>query len=202
MNEERRKGKKAKTSVCKEEVSKEDSSAKDERESVLEEVKNPEDEIKKKDEEIAALKQEVKSFLEKFQRLGADFDNYKKRQENELSKARKFGLIDCLRSLMPFMDSFILAKSTDNEAKKSLEILWGQLVQILENLGFQIIDPKIGDDFDPNFHESISSEEKDGVEEGKILDVYQVGFMIESQIVRPARVKVSIKKEKENEDKK
>ena len=134
-------------------------------------------------------------------RLQADFDNFKKRTEKEWTERSRHANRKLVSDLLPLLDSFdkALEDANDNDDVESLRQglrgLHKQLLQILQREGLKEIDTK--GRFDPFLHEALMREEREDVEDGKILEVYQKGYAIEGKALRPARVKVATKKEPE-----
>ena len=134
-------------------------------------------------------------------RLQADFDNFKKRTEKEWTERSRHANRKLVSDLLPLLDSFdkALEDANDNDDVESLRQglrgLHKQLLQILQREGLREMDTK--GRFDPFLHEALMREEREDVEDGKILEVYQKGYAIEGKALRPARVKVATKKEPE-----
>ena len=134
-------------------------------------------------------------------RLQADFDNFKKRTEKEWTERSRHANRKLVSDLLPLLDSFdkALEDANDNDDVESLRQglrgLYKQLLQILQREGLREMDTK--GRFDPFLHEALMREEREDVEDGKILEVYQKGYAIEGKALRPARVKVATKKEPE-----
>lgn len=136
------------------------------------------------------LQAELKAAKDKYVRLYADFENYRKRMAAELADAQRSGKFEAIRVLLPALDD--LERALGFAQAKPEELLPG-LRSVVENfrrnLGSLGVEPVagVGADFDPRYHEAIGA--VDG-EEGKVLHVYQQGFRYGEMLVRPARVVV------------
>ena len=158
------------------------------------EEKKPEDPIAEKDKEISELTETLK-------RLQAEFENFKKRNEKDWTGRVKLANQRLITDLLSVLDSFDRAleesKKSDDSAsfRKGLEGLRRQFMQILQREGLKEI--KAEGKLDPFMHEALVSEEREDAEDGKILEVFQKGYALNSTPIRPARVKVAKKKEPE-----
>ncbi len=152
----------------------------------------PEDLMAEKGHEIAELTDTLK-------RLQAEFENFKKRNEKDWSERVKFASQQLMADLLPVLDSFDKAiedaKNNSNAAsiRKGIEGLHKQLLTTLQRDGLKEISTK--GKFDPFVHEALMREEREDLEDGDILEVFQKGYMLNSRPIRPARVKVAKKKE-------
>lgn len=154
------------------------------------------DEATKLREELAAMRREVEqalgregALLEKYQRLAADFDNFRRRarEENTASTAR--GRDQFLQALLPVLDNLELAlQHTDDQG---LKLLARQLQDTLVSQGVQVLNPE-GEAFDAKQHEAIGQEAREGVKSGTVVTVAQKGYATqEGRVLRPARVIVA-----------
>ena len=150
-------------------------------------------------------KQETKKELtETIQRLQADFENYKKRVENQDFEIKKYVKAEIITKLLSVLDSFELAlKNTENKEEfiKGVELIYSQLFQTLEDLGLRKIQTNECK-FDPYKHEVLITKESNK-EDGVILEELQKGYMLDDKVIRHTKVKISKKssKPKEEEDK-
>lgn len=140
--------------------------------------------------EIEFLKGELEASKNKFLRLYADFENYKKRILQDLEAAQRNGKFDAVRSMLGTLDD--LERALGFASVKPEDLIPG-VKTVLENfnrnlkgLGIEPV-PGVGADFDPRYHEAIAAVEGD---EGKVMHVYQQGFKLGEMLVRPARVVV------------
>jgi len=164
-----------------------------ENEKIEEKIQKEEAEVLKEAEKLEA---ELKSLKEKYLRLLADFDNYRKRTASDLEAARREGKLEVLRAVLPVLDD--LERALEHAEADPGAILEGvrkikdAFLRILAGLGVEEVPGK-GEAFDPAFHEAIGVIE--GEEDGRIAEVYQKGYRVGDFLVRPARVAVTKKKE-------
>ncbi len=165
-------------------------------EKILQEEAEVIEEAAKLEAELEAAKKELEGFKEKYLRLLADFDNYRKRTAAELEAAKREGRLEVLRAVLPVLDD--LERALEHAEAEPGAILEGvkkikdAFLRILAGLGVEEVPGK-GETFDPALHEAIGVVE--GEEEGKIAEVYQKGYKVGEFLVRPARVAVTKKKE-------
>ena len=132
---------------------------------------------------------------EALQRLQAEFENYKKRQQEEQASTMSRAKESVLNELLPALDNFDLASShlpkelESNSWAQGMQYVGQQLTQKLDDLGVVKLNP-ISEQFDHNIHEAIDHVQSDKPE-GIITDVLTPGYQIGERVVRPARVKVS-----------
>jgi molecular chaperone GrpE len=136
--------------------------------------------------------------VETLQRLQAEFENYKKRVEKENAEYCLLANGQLIRELLPVLDNFELAlghvkpeEKQDGGLSKGMELIYAQLVSILEANGVTPIQPAEGERFDPYCHEAMLTEQKEGVERNTILEVLQRGYMLRGRVLRTAKVKVT-----------
>jgi molecular chaperone GrpE len=139
---------------------------------------------------------ERKSLEDKLLRLRAEFDNYRKRQAREFHRLCSAGKRDLIEELLTVLDNVRRAEELSEEGHSADEILAGmfqtagQLGDILRREGLDRLKVESGDPFDPNVHEAMIAEEVEDAEHDLVLDVFQDGYMLEQELLRPARVKV------------
>ena len=127
------------------------------------------------------------------QQIQADFENYRKqamRRESGIVERASEGLVE---KLLPILDSFEAAVAqlpveTDAGVRKGVELVFAQLVGVLEGAGLERIDAD-GAPFDPNEHEAVMHEDGDG--EPKVAATMRTGYRLKGRVVRPAMVKVT-----------
>lgn len=165
---------------------------------VAEEVELVEDEIDSEEtsKTVETLEKERDESIDRFQRLAAEFDNYRKRQARDFKRLIEQGRRKMIEELIPVLDNFDRARQTCQGEHSDKEVVDGimqtsdQLISVLEKEGLAEIETIPGDPFDPNIHEAMAAE---SVEDGKVdivLEVYQKGYFFGQDLIRPARVKV------------
>ena len=136
----------------------------------------------------------LKEANEKYMRLAADFQNYKRRTENERKDIAAFANERIVKELLNVIDSFEraleTAKCEDDNFRNGVELIYKQFVTALAGFGVEVISTE--GEFDPNFHNAVMSEEVEGEKAGKILMVMQKGYTLNGKVIRPSMVKVSV----------
>ena len=139
---------------------------------------------------------EREALEDKFLRLRAEFDNYRKRQAREFHRLCSAGKRDLIEELLAVLDNVRRAEQLSEEGHSSEEILSGMfqtagmLGDILSREGLQRLSIQTGEHFDPNVHEAMIAEEVEDVDHDVVLEVFQDGYLLEQELLRPARVKV------------
>lgn len=118
------------------------------------------------------------------QRVQADFANYKRRVDGQRTEQRAQAALDLVRELLPVLDAGEAALA---QGHGDVAPVHGQLLGTLEKLGLSKVD-SAGEPFDPNVHEAVLHEEGDG--DAVVAEVLRAGYVWNSQVVRPAMVKV------------
>ena len=134
-------------------------------------------------------------YLALAQRTQADFENFRKRATRDAAAAADRGIEKLARELLPALDHLELAlqaaESHDaGDWTKGIRGIQDELLGALSRVGIQPFSPQ-GEPFDPNEHEAMAQQPSDEVAEGHVMQVYQQGYRINGQILRPARVVVS-----------
>lgn len=137
-------------------------------------------------------KQSSNEYLELAQRIQAEFDNYRKRNVEAVKEAEQKGVMKTVEKILPVFDSINSAKRqvTSEEFKKAIETLHSQLLQILEGMNVKKIEA-VGLPFDPNKHNAVLVEEREGFEPDIVLEELQEGFEMNGKVIRHSVVKVS-----------
>ena len=146
------------------------------------------------DEKLSALEKEVADSKDKYMRLAAEYENYRKRTANEKLSLYDDATAKAVTEILPVADSVRMAienlKDADPEVLKGVELISNQLAKSFEKLK---IEPygAVGDDFDPNLHNAVSMVDNEELGSGKIAAVFQTGFKIGDKIIRHAMVQVT-----------
>jgi molecular chaperone GrpE len=140
-----------------------------------------------------AVQDDAAKFLELAKRTQADFENYRKRMARENAAASERGAAKLAKELLPALDHLEIAlKSAEGhpEVIKGFALVRDELLAALGKSGIQAFSPQ-GEAFDPNEHEAMAQQPAEDAESGTVLQVYQQGYRINGQILRPARVVVA-----------
>jgi len=146
---------------------------------------------------LAEAQQMVNEEKDKYLRLSAEFDNYRKRTLKEKAELIKNGAEKTLTAILPVLDDFeralknMEASEETKAMKEGVELIFGKFQKILGQEGLQKIETE-GKEFDTDFHEAIAlipapSEDL----KGKILDCVQTGYMLNEKVIRHAKVAVA-----------
>ena len=148
-------------------------------------------------DELALAKEQSAQYKNNWLRTQADFENYKKRKENENKELIDFAREVVVAKLLPNLDTIQQAlvhtpedPSKLPEWKNGISGTLKQLEDTLQELGVRKID-SLGKKFDPNFHEAVK--EVPGEEDGIVVEEYQVGYELNGKVIRPSQVVISRK---------
>ena len=147
----------------------------------------------KKEEKKTSPADELKTANDKYLRLMAEYDNYRKRSQKE--KEGLYGDIkaDTVSKFLPVYDNLVraLAQSTEDEAyRKGVEMIMNQFNTTLEKLGVNRIE-SLGQKFDPSLHNAVMHVDDEEKGENEIVEVFQEGFKYGDKVIRFAMVKVA-----------
>ncbi len=152
-----------------------------------------EDEAKKAEEE-AKKAEEAES--ERYMRLMAEFQNFKRRVAREKSDIHAYANEKIVGELLPVLDNFERALDTeggDLEAyAKGMQLIFEQLKKALENAGLEEIKA-MDETFDPNVHNAVMTENLEDKEDGTVTKVLQKGYKLKDKVIRPSMVAVNKK---------
>lgn len=130
---------------------------------------------------------------ERYMRLMAEFQNFKRRAAREKSDIHAYANEKIVGELLPVLDNFERALSTNTEDiegyAKGMELIFTQLKTALEHAGLEEI-PALGEEFDPNVHNAVMTEDSEEHEDGHISKVLQKGYKLKDKVIRPSMVAV------------
>lgn len=138
----------------------------------------------------------AKEMKEKYFRVMADLENYRRRAAKEREELRDYAISTVIEDLLPAMDNLRLGleAAKQSEAAKSIadgfRMVADQLIKTLEGYGLQEHNPT-GETFDPNLHDCMSHQPDPEIEEGVVLQTIRPGYRLKSRLIRPAYVIVS-----------
>lgn len=138
-------------------------------------------------------KQKADEYKDMLQRLQAEFDNYRKRTQENSRVSRQDGICDVITELLPAIDNIErgLSLIKDQSARSGMEMILKQLVEVLAKFDVCEINA-IGQTFNPEFHHAIArGEDNEGGNEDKVTEVFMKGYQRKTKVLRPAMVKVS-----------
>ena len=163
------------------------------KEETTEEVEKKDLEQNSSDEVEEKLNSEIEELKNQLLRLQADFVNYKNRTEREKSNSIILANEGLILKLLPVLDNFNRAfthVNIEDEAIKGFVMIKEQFESILKTEMVEEIESD-GAVFDPNLHNAVMTESKDGVESGIVLETFEKGYKIKDKVIRPSMVKVS-----------
>ena len=147
-------------------------------------------------EKVDKLAEELKQSEDKYLRLYAEFENFKRRKNKEIETNNVYKSQKVITEILPSLDNLerALQVESDNEEIKSLlkgvEMVYEGLLNVLKSEGVELIETENAQ-FDPNYHHAVMQEEDSEKESGAILDTFQKGYKLKDRVIRPAMVKVN-----------
>ncbi len=147
-------------------------------------------------EKVDKLEEELKQSEDKYLRLYAEFENFKRRKNKEIETNNVYKSQKVITEILPSLDNLerALQVESDNEEIKSLlkgvEMVYEALLNVLKSEGVELIETENAQ-FDPNYHHAVMQEEDSEKESGAILDTFQKGYKLKDRVIRPAMVKVN-----------
>ena len=138
-----------------------------------------------KDEELAAL-------TDQYQRMLAEYANYKRRTEQEKQQIGAFTKADVLTALLTSVDNMekAIAAPAGDDYKTGVDMVLRQFMDALAKMGLEPVGVE-GEPFDPNVHNAVMREDADGIDEETVTAVFQKGYKLGDRVLRPAMVKVA-----------
>ncbi len=159
---------------------------------VVEEVEKTEVELL--NDRISELEVMNARLKNEYAKAYADTENIQKRLKNEFETSKKYRIQGFALDILPALDNLERAmndpKVENDSFKKGIEMIHGQIIHALNKEGVEEI-VALDQEFDPNFHQALMMETKDGVKPNTVIEVLQKGYKIKDRILRAAMVKVS-----------
>ncbi|HLV00722.1 MAG TPA: nucleotide exchange factor GrpE [Acidobacteriota bacterium] len=149
---------------------------------------------------IEELKAEKEELYDRWLRLQAEFENFRRRSQSEKEDAYQSGQAAVIKDLLLVVDACekglaSMEVVTDDPVilsfREGYELLLKQLQAVLDRYGVVEV-PGEGADFDPNIHEAVTREETDQYRDGEIIEEYRKGYLLKDRLLRPAQVKVAV----------
>ena len=154
------------------------------------------EELEKQFHEVTAEKQDL---FEQLQRVSADYANFEKRAPKQIADSVMYEKKAIIRSLLPAIDNFEHALSHASSANgeealdniiKGIQLVFDHMLDALKAHGVERIDA-LGQPFDPNLHEAMMRRSEPDKDDDIVLEVYQAGYMMGEQVLRPSKVIVN-----------
>ncbi|MBT2734281.1 nucleotide exchange factor GrpE [Bacillus sp. ISL-7] len=152
--------------------------------------------IDEKEQEIQLLKAKLEEADNRYLRLQADFDNFRRRTRLDLEASQKYRAQKLITDLLPAIDNFERAMKVeaDNEQTKTLlqgmDMVYRSLLDALKIEGVEPIE-SVGKEFDPHQHQAVMQGEDENYGSNIVTDEFQKGYMLKDRVIRPAMVKVN-----------
>jgi molecular chaperone GrpE len=160
------------------------------------------------EERLQAAEAKAEDNHDRFLRVMAEFENYKKRMDREMNDYRKYANESLIKDILPIVDNLQRALQITDEnnekvssaLREGVEMTLKGLLTSLEKFGVVPFESQ-DKPFDPNFHHAVMREESAGHSENTVVQELQKGYLIGDRLLRPAMVTVSKKTDSESEDK-
>ncbi len=152
--------------------------------------KRPEAELRELKKQLEAARTEAESANDKYLRMMAEYDNFRKRTAKEKEGVYADAYADCIENILPVLDNLSRAAGSENfeAVKKGLEMTAKAFEDALSKMGITEIETKT---FDPNLHNAVMHVEDENYGDGEIVEVFQKGYRKGDKIIRYAMVKVA-----------
>ena len=158
------------------------------------------DHLKEMETRLESVEQEAKEAHDRFLRVSAEFENYKKRSAREMDEFRKFANESLIREMLTVVDNLeraLNSSNNDNQANshiaEGVDMTLKEILKVFEKFNVKPIEA-LGKPFDPNFHQAAMREETNEHPENTVLNELEKGYMIHDRLLRPAMVVVSMPK--------
>jgi molecular chaperone GrpE len=141
-------------------------------------------------EELEAARRERDEYLDALQRLKAEFENSRKRQERERARILETASERLVVELLPVLDNLDRALEAEGDIREGVRATRDQLADVLGREGLLPVASD-GQPFDPNVHEAVMGQPSEEHEEGTILQTFERGYLLNGKPIRPAKVVVA-----------
>lgn len=162
----------------------------------LEEEQNfqAEQSIDSNNEELDKVLKENEELTTRFQRLQADFVNYRKRVEKEKESLVSYGVETLVLEILPILDNFERAMDVEKDKEdsffKGIEMIYDGLIGVLNKNGIEEID-SLEKPFNPEYHHAVGMEDSKEYDKDTIIRILQKGYIMKDKVIRPSMVIVS-----------
>ncbi len=159
----------------------------------VQQEETPKKKPSKKAAEIEALKTELEQMKDTYQRMLAEYANYKRRTEQEKEMIGAFTKAEILKALLPSVDNMERAMDIDasgTDYKSGVDMVMRGFIDALKGLGLEEIEAE-GAPFDPEIHNAVMREDAEDIDTETVTQVFQKGYRVGDRVIRPAMVKVA-----------
>ncbi len=145
---------------------------------------------------IAELEGQLETAENRYLRLQADFDNFRRRSRQDIEASEKYRAQNLITDILPAIDNFerALSMSVENEQTKSLqqgiEMVYNNLLEALKKEGLAPIEA-VGQEFNPHLHQAVMQVEDANFGSNIVVDEFQKGYVLKERVIRPSMVKVN-----------
>ena len=142
------------------------------------------------EEKLAALSKELEEKDDRFLRMAAEYDNFRRRSREEKDATYEVAKADTVAEFLPIIDNLERAAlyDDDSKVKEGLVMIAKSVESVLQKLGIESVGAA-GEKFDPNLHNAVMHDEDDSERENEITEVFQKGYKKGNRIIRFAMVK-------------
>jgi molecular chaperone GrpE len=153
-------------------------------------------EVNPLEKELEEVKAKLEEQENRYLRLQADFDNFRRRTRLDAEAAQKYRAQSLVTDILPALDNFerALKVDTDDEQLKAvlqgMEMVYRQLLEALQKEGVEAIEA-VGQPFDPYQHQAVMQVEDDSFEPNTVVEEFQKGYRLKDKVIRPSMVKVN-----------
>ncbi len=143
-----------------------------------------------KDSELMEVKKQLADTSDKYLRVLAEYDNFRKRSQKERDSIYSDAYVDCVKNMLPIIDNLerVLTLEGDETFMAGLKLIVNQTHEALNKMGVHEIECKT---FDPNLHNAVMHVEDEAYGENEIVEVFQKGYVYGEKVIRYAMVKVA-----------
>ena len=162
-------------------------------EETVEVVEEATEEVSEEAKKLAESEAKAAEYLDRWQRLMAEFDNYRKRSEKEKADSYDYAVSNTVSELLPVIDNFeraLKVESTDKALFAGVEMIYKQMMGLLEKMHVTPIEA-IGKEFDPNLHNAIMHIDDETLGENMVAEELQKGYLYKEKVIRHSLVKVA-----------
>lgn len=152
--------------------------------------KNDAAEVNSQEKELNETKKQLAETADKYLRVLAEYDNFRKRSQKERDSIYGDAYVDCIKNMLPIIDNLerVLTLDGDERFMDGLKLIVNQTHDALNKMGVHEIECKT---FDPNIHNAVMHIEDESYGEGEIVEVFQKGYIYGEKVIRYAMVKVA-----------
>ncbi len=147
----------------------------------------------KLEKEIEELKAQIEEQNDKYMRMFAEYENYRKRAVKEKEEVYAYAYGDVLKEILPVIDNLerALGYADSTKVVDGVNLTLTQFIEIMKKLGVEEVEAQPGSQFDPNVHNAVMHTEDDSFGENEIVEVFQKGYRRGDKIIRHPMVRVA-----------